>query len=59
MLPINFLIQWIFLFQPLDGPDTQYGQLHKPITAHPIQGCWYQWVQSNFAVQGFCSVSHN
>jgi hypothetical protein len=24
-------------FQPLDGPDTQYGQLHKPITAHPFK----------------------
>jgi hypothetical protein len=24
-------------FQPLDGPDTWYGQLHKPITAHPFK----------------------
>jgi hypothetical protein len=24
-------------FQPLDGSDTRYGQLHKPITAHPFK----------------------
>ncbi len=24
-------------FQPLDGPDTQYGQIHKPITAQPFK----------------------
>jgi len=24
-------------FQPLDGSDTWYGQLHKPITAHPFK----------------------
>jgi hypothetical protein len=27
----------LILFQPLDGPDTWYGQLHKPITAHPFK----------------------
>ncbi len=25
-------------FQPLDGPDTWYGQIHKPITAQPFKG---------------------
>jgi hypothetical protein len=24
-------------FQPLDGPDTWYGQIHKPITAQPFK----------------------
>jgi hypothetical protein len=24
-------------FQPVDGADTQYGQLYKPITAHPFK----------------------
>ncbi len=24
-------------FQPLDGSDTRYGQLHKPITDHPFK----------------------
>ncbi len=24
-------------FQPMDGADTQYGQLYKPITAHPFK----------------------
>jgi hypothetical protein len=27
----------LFPFQPLDGLDTWYGQLHKPITAHPFK----------------------
>jgi hypothetical protein len=24
-------------FQPVDGADTRYGQLYKPITAHPFK----------------------
>ncbi len=24
-------------FEPIDGPDNQYGQLHKPITANPYK----------------------
>jgi hypothetical protein len=24
-------------FQPVDGPDTQYGQIYKPISAHPFK----------------------
>jgi hypothetical protein len=27
----------LITFEPIDGPDTWYGQLHKPIAAHPFK----------------------
>jgi hypothetical protein len=30
-------------FQPLDGSDTRYGQLHKPITDHPFKEAGNKW----------------
>jgi hypothetical protein len=27
----------LILFQPVDGPDTRYGQLYKPIASHPFK----------------------
>jgi hypothetical protein len=32
-------------FQPLDGPDTWYGQIDKPITAHPFKEAGINWFQ--------------
>jgi hypothetical protein len=35
-------------FEPVDGPNTQYGQLHKPIAAHPFKEA---------GIMGFTSLS--
>jgi hypothetical protein len=35
-------------FEPVNGPDTRYGQLHKPIAAHPF---------TEAGIKGFTSLS--
>ena len=56
----------LILFQPVDGADTRYGQLYKPISAHtfkeagikgfaPIQP--FQ-VASNLAITDWCAAFH-
>jgi hypothetical protein len=53
-------------FQPVDGADTRYGQLYKPITAHPFKEAGikgfspiqpYQ-VATNLAVTDRCHAFH-
>jgi hypothetical protein len=53
-------------FQPVDGVDTRYGQLYKPITAHPFKEAGikgfspiqpYQ-VATNLAITNRCQTFH-
>ena len=53
-------------FQPVDGADTRYGQLYKPITAHPFKEAGikgfspiqpYQ-VATNLAITDRCQAFH-
>jgi hypothetical protein len=53
-------------FQPVDGADTRYGQLYKPITAHPLMETGikdfspiqpYQ-VATNLAITDRCRAFH-
>jgi hypothetical protein len=48
-------------FQPLDGPDTQYGQLHKPITAHPFKEADINRFNpiTHYTLQNICQLPHD
>jgi hypothetical protein len=45
-------------FQQLDGPDTWYGQIHKPITAQPFKEAGINGFQP-IAIQSISSVPYD
>jgi len=53
-------------FQPVDGADTRYGQLYKPISAHPFKEAGIKGftptqpykVTSNLAITTRCAAFH-
>jgi hypothetical protein len=56
----------LILFQPIDGADTCYGQLYKPISADPFKEAGIKGfdpiqpykVSSNFAITSHCAAFH-
>jgi hypothetical protein len=56
----------LILFQPVNGANTQYGQLYKPISAHPFKEAGIKGfapiqpykVASNLAITIRCAASH-
>ena len=56
----------LILFQPIDGADTCYGQLYKPISADPFKEAGIKGfdpiqpykVSSNFAITSQCAAFH-
>ena len=56
----------LILFQPVDGADTRYGQLYKPISAHPFKEAGIKGfapiqpfqVASNQAITDWCDAFH-
>ena len=53
-------------FQSADGADTRYGQLYKPISAHPFKEAGIKGlapiqpfqVASNLAITNWCAAFH-
>ncbi len=53
-------------FQPVNGADTRYGHLYKPISAHPFKVAGINGfapiqpykVSSNFAIMNRCTAFH-